>query len=135
MSLVNLRAAVMQAFGDAGLDIATAVEGAPFTPPDVTTPWARTLLLPVNRDSRLATVDRVAVLLQVDLFYPSGRGTRAIEEAVQTVLDYFEPRRRFTFDGQGVFVRTRDTTGIRPGDGRLGVTVTISFNAVVEHAA
>lgn len=131
MSHRNMPSAAVQAYQAAGLGLPTAYEGFPFTPPSAA-PWARLAWLPVSNDQRLYTVDRVIGILQVDLLYPAGVGTLAARTAADALAAWFAPRARFTYGGQAIAVRGCEQSAVRPSDGWLAVTVSVTFAAAVD---
>jgi len=133
MELAKVNAAAVAAYQEAGLDLPTAYEGFPFTPPDAT-PWARLFWLPVRTDSRLQTADKYTGILQIDLNFPLGLGTRAAHDGAQALLDHFRPYRTFAYDTVILSVRSREPSSIRNEGGWQTVTVSVTFATAMDRA-
>lgn len=131
MNLQRVNAAAVLAYQEAGLDIPTAYEGFPFTPPKAA-PWARLLFLPANTDQRLQTVDKLSGILQIDLMYPIGGGTRTLHDDATTLLNHFKPRARFLYEGQAIIVRGSEPSQIRVENGKAMLTISVTLGAVLD---
>lgn len=132
---IGIQSVTVLALQEAGLGLPTAYPGFAFEPPD-DAPWARLSFLPVSRDSKLQTVDKVRFIAQVDLNYPPGKGAREIGIASQTVRQHFQPKRRFSDGTQGITVHSCADATLRDQDaGWQRATLSITFDAVVEREA
>lgn len=126
----EIDAAAKQAFIDASeFDLPTAYPGFPLKDKPQKTPWAELHFIPVSRDQRLQTVDRITTLMQVDLSYPQGRGTRALGEKTAEVLEYFRPHRRFLYGTEGITVVSAQESAIRHGTGWMVQSITVTLRA------
>lgn len=131
----QIDAAAVQAYQDAQLDLPTAYQGFPFDPEtDVPagSAWIRLHWLPVSRDQRLQTVDRIVGILQLDVHYPMGRGTRAIKETAGALLAHFRPFRRFAFDTGGITVLRREEGAARDVNGWQTLIVSVTFRTMAD---
>jgi hypothetical protein len=132
--LVNVQATVVQSYLDGGFGLSTAYEGFTFTPV-YPTPWARLWWLPVSRNQRLQTIDRVLGILQVDLSYERDQGTAAIRGKAAEVMAYYAPHRSFTSNAQTIAVRSTEESSLREAEGWQRMSVSITFKAAVTRSS
>lgn len=98
MSMPDVREALQQGFVDGAFNIQTFIENEKFTPPNGVE-WAMMFFLPNEPEPTglgLKGEDLVTGILQVDLNYPLGRGTKNVFAKYEEIRKYFFAGRKFT---------------------------------------
>ena len=132
MSMIDIDGALIQAYIDLGLGLATAYEGEHFKPPTNGADWARLFIVPA--DSSPATLgvngeDFHTGFMQVDFNTELGNGRAALIAYAQAMRDEFVAGKGYTRDSQNVRVVSTQRSSIREVDGYLRLSVTVFFEA------
>lgn len=134
MSLSNIEAALIQAYQGADLLLPTEYENAEFDKPAV---YASVFFVP-NIPS-VASLgdggsDGTDGFLQVDIYTERNKGTKTARDYCDQLRAHFKAGARFSYDGQGVLIRS---CGRGPGkhvDGYYKVTNTIYWRAYIDRS-
>lgn len=135
MKFAAIESALHERFLSGGFLPATQVQtdNETFTPP-ASKPWARLTNLPAQPD--VVTLgeggqDLHVGLLQVDLFFPQGKGRAAVLALADRIAGHFKAGEKWLYDGQAVRVTSCGIgNGINDG-GWYRRTVTINWKAHV----
>jgi len=74
---------------------------------DPTKPWYRATVLPartVHATVGIGGLERLAGILQVDVFVPTGKGTELADTSASTTIDAFAPRTRIAAAGDTIVI-------------------------------
>lgn len=130
MSLDKARAAIVQAYIDAGLNLPTFYENKPGDPP--ANPWAIFTFIPNNPE--VVTLgsggdDEATGFVQIDLNYTLNSGDKAAADAFNLLRDKFIAGQIFTYSGQAVRVGSCGRSHGRNVNGWYRVSITIYWSA------
>jgi hypothetical protein len=136
--ITNLRAALFKGFNDAAFFTAAKVgwENMPFDPPK-DEPWAQIFFVP-NQPS-VATLgsdgeDETDGFVQINLNYPQGNGTQAIEAKFDAIRNVFTAGARFSYSGDVAVIRSCGRSQGRVVNGSYQIVVTIMFYAHINRS-
>jgi hypothetical protein len=131
ISILALNGTIMQSFVNLALSCPLGYEGRTLDASQKSGQWAYASIMPVSSVQTLQTVDKYIRLLQVDCNDQMNAGTAGIDGLVDQVMNYYYPRRLFTYNGQGARVTKSDDSALRIFGGYQSVAVTIRFVSAV----
>jgi len=131
MNISQIRSALVKAFTDGAFFAPDKVawENVAFTPPTAAA-WSAVHFLPSQPDvATLGTggLDEVNGLIQIDLNYPTGKGTKDVDDKADAIRSLFTAGARFAYSDVEVVIRS---AGRSPGavvNGFWRVSVSVFF--------
>lgn len=130
MSESKIQSALVQAVVNGAFGLPTAYENVDFTPP--ATAWMAVTNLPASIDpssNGVGGLDEHVGVFQIDLNYPSNKGTKDIMAKADAVLQYFVAGRRFIYQGQCVQVQRKERTQLRPVGAWVSTSISIYYTS------
>lgn len=126
-NLVNIDAALVQAYLAVGLGLPTAYENKDFAPPSAN--WASVSNHPAGKNPVTlgdGGEDNTSGYFQIDLHTPENKGRTALLGLADTVLGYFFSGQRFQSNGQVVTIRRSSLSPIHKDDQTASFVLSVS---------
>lgn len=137
MSLFKTEAALIQAYQGAGLSLPTEYENAEFERPEKNGSYASVFFSP-NQPSVSGLgntgADEVDGFLQIDLYTERNSGTAEARNLTDTLRNTFQAGTRFSYDGQGVLIRSCGRNQGRVIDGYFMISITIYWRTYINRS-
>ncbi len=137
MRFADIRSALIQSWLDGSFGLDTAYPNKKFDPA-AGTPWAAVFILP--NQPEVATLggrgeDVHDGVFQISLFYPPDQGDADIMAKADAVAKHYKAGQRYTYDGQGVLIRSCGRSQGRLDDGWYRIDLTVNWQSHVSRAA
>ena len=132
MSLIDIDGALIQAYIDLGIGLATAYENEEFTPPTTGPDWAAVSIVPASIDYNSLGEngeDLHTGFMQVDFNTKHGTGRAALIGYAQTLRDGFIGGKGYTHNSQNVRIDTVERSSVREVDGWMRISITVNWEA------
>ncbi len=130
----DIERAITQSVLDCDTGLPFAIENAPFDKPDDGSPWMAMWIVPSQNGVRAVTCgdageDEHVGILQLDLNYPVGKGTKALRLVADKIARFYVAGRRMISGLAGVEVISCSKSLGREVDGWWRVSMTINWRA------
>jgi len=128
MSMLDVNAALVQAYRDMGFSLPTGYETRDFAPP-ANSAWAAVFNMPASRSPDTmgdGGDDLYSGLMQIDFHSVQNSGTAILLNYADSVVNFLPAGKRVSYNGQDVRIRRVVPSPIRKTEGGSGYVISLS---------